>query len=85
MGWPGGNAGSDPNRRAEAIQVARRAGIRVKMITGDYSRTAERIARNIGLFKDGEEILEGGDIERLSDEELCSMWGRRLSSPYSTQ
>ncbi len=49
----------DPIREGvvEAIQVAQRAGIQVKMITGDYRRTAERIGRNIGLMKEGELII----------------------------
>jgi Ca2+-transporting ATPase len=70
--WVGLVGMQDPIRDGvpEAIQVARRGGIQVKMITGDYSRTAERIGRNIDLFKEGDEILEGEDIERLSDEEL---------------
>jgi Ca2+-transporting ATPase len=54
----------------EAVNVAQRAGIRIKMITGDYRRTAERIARNIGLMKEGETILEGEELAKLSDEEL---------------
>jgi len=54
----------------EAIQVAQHAGIQVKMITGDYVRTAERIATNIGLLQAGEHSLEGGQIAALSDEQL---------------
>jgi len=40
------------------------------MITGDYRRTAERIGRNIGLVKDGELILEGGELAAMSDAQL---------------
>ena len=42
----------DPERRdvAESIEVAHEAGIRVVMITGDYLKTAEAIAKNIGLL-----------------------------------
>ncbi len=70
--WLGLVAMEDPVREgvAEAIQVARRAGIRVKMITGDYRRTAERIARTIGLMGDGDDILEGEELATLSDREL---------------
>jgi Ca2+-transporting ATPase len=46
------------------------------MITGDYRLTAERIGRNIGLFKDGDEILEGSQISAMTDEELTSHVGR---------
>ena len=70
--WAGLVAMEDPIREGvrEAIATARRAGVQVKMITGDYRRTAERIARNIGLKTDGGQILEGSELEALSDEEL---------------
>lgn len=70
--WVGLLAMEDPIREGvvEAIGVARRAGIRVKMITGDYRRTAERIGCNIGLMQAGEEILEGAELAGLADEQL---------------
>ena len=54
----------------EAIQVAHHAGINIKMITGDYRKTAEKIAATIGLLKAGDLTLEGADVASLSDEEL---------------
>lgn len=70
--WVGLIGMADPIREGvtEAIQIAQKAGIKVKMITGDYRRTAERIARNIGLYKEGDEILEGDQLSKLSDAEL---------------
>jgi len=70
--WVGLIGMADPIREGvtEAIQIAQKAGINVKMITGDYRRTAERIARNIGLYKEGDEILEGDQLSKLSDTEL---------------
>jgi Ca2+-transporting ATPase len=70
--WVGLLGMQDPVREGvhEAVVVARRAGIRVKMITGDYRRTAERIGRNIGLVEEGDEILEGEQLQSLSDEQL---------------
>jgi Ca2+-transporting ATPase len=55
--WAGLLGMEDPIREGvvEAVQVAQGAGIQVRIITGDYRRT-ERIRRNIGLFRDGEEI-----------------------------
>ena len=50
--------------------MAQRAGIQVKMITGDYRRTAERIARNIGLCAGEDQIMEGEELAALSDEQL---------------
>ena len=63
----------DPPREgvAEAIARCHRAGIRVIMLTGDYERTAEGIARRVGLLN-GEKavVLNGSEVEKLSDREL---------------
>ena len=70
--WVGLVAMEDPIREGvvESIQVAHQAGIHTKMITGDYRRTAERIGRNIGLFQDGDEILEGSELMTLTNDQL---------------
>jgi Ca2+-transporting ATPase len=70
--WVGLLGMEDPVREGvvQAIQIARHAGVQIKMITGDYRRTAEHIARGISLMKDGEQSLEGADIANLTDEEL---------------
>ncbi|MEM4625414.1 MAG: cation-transporting P-type ATPase [Candidatus Pacearchaeota archaeon] len=60
----------DPPREGvkEAIEICRQAGIKVKMITGDNKETALNIANQISL--DEGRILEGYEIDRLSDDEL---------------
>ncbi len=70
--WTGLLGLEDPVRQgvADAVRLAHQAGIRVKMITGDYRRTVERIGRNIGLYEDGDNILEGAELTRLSDDVL---------------
>jgi Ca2+-transporting ATPase len=70
--WLGLVGMEDPVREGvvEAIQVAQKAGIQIKMITGDYLKTAEHIARNIGILKEGESSMEGPEISALSDEQL---------------
>jgi Ca2+-transporting ATPase len=70
--WLGLIGMQDPVREGvhEAIEVSQRAGIRVKMITGDYRRTAERIAQNIGLMSEGDEIMEGEELATLDDAQL---------------
>ncbi len=70
--WVGLLGMEDPVREGvlEAIQLAQKAGIRIKMITGDYRRTAERIASSIGLLQAGDQALEGGQITALSDAQL---------------
>ena len=56
----------------EALQVARDAGLKSVMVTGDYKDTAEAIARDIGLLTVGGLVLSGPEIEKLSDEELAA-------------
>jgi Ca2+-transporting ATPase len=70
--WLGLLGMEDPVRQGvvEAIQVAKHAGIQVKMITGDYRRTAERIGSSISLMQEGDQTLEGEQISALSDEQL---------------
>lgn len=63
---------SDPLRPEAkgAISAAKRAGIRTIMITGDNQYTAMAIAQELGLAKNGEQIVLGSDLEKRTDEEL---------------
>lgn len=65
-----GTAGMiDPPREeaAVAIREARRAGIRVIMITGDHPRTAARIAADLGLVDAGAPVLTGVELDQLDE------------------
>ena len=57
----------------------RRAGIRVKMITGDHAATARAIAGQVGL-ENTAEVLTGADLDRLDARELpdAGTRGRRV-------
>jgi len=70
--WVGLVGMEDPVREGvvEASRLAQKAGIQIKMITGDYRKTAEHIARSIGLLNEGEQSLEGPEVAALSDEQL---------------
>jgi P-type Ca2+ transporter type 2C len=67
---------ADPLRASvpAAIRECQAAGIRVVMITGDYPITARAIARQAGL--EGEDVLDGPSIERMSDAELAAAVAR---------
>ncbi|MBI4088331.1 HAD-IC family P-type ATPase [Candidatus Kaiserbacteria bacterium] len=54
----------------EAARRAEEAGIRVVMITGDHMVTARSIARDAGIFRAGDRVLSGREIDALSDDEL---------------
>jgi sodium/potassium-transporting ATPase subunit alpha len=54
----------------DAIRKCREAGIRIIMITGDGSRTALAIAKEIGLVKGDPTIVEGDEFLQMSDDEL---------------
>jgi Ca2+-transporting ATPase len=63
----------DPPRTEvkDSIAVARKAGIRTVMITGDYAKTARAIAESIGLLKPGHKVHTGADIDQMTELELC--------------
>jgi Ca2+-transporting ATPase len=52
------------------IATFRRAGILTVMLTGDQRLTAERVARDLGLMGDADVVLDGADVERLTDSDL---------------
>ena len=64
----------DPERpeAAHAVAVAKEAGIRPIMITGDHQDTAEAIAKRLGIIEeDGQDhVLTGAELNELSDEEF---------------
>lgn len=54
----------------DSIQNCHRAGIEVKMLTGDNIRTARAIANELHMLDDDHIAVEASDIEKMSDEEL---------------
>ena len=60
----------------EAVQTARKAGIRVIMVTGDNIKTATAIARMVDIYKKGDFSLLGEDLKKYSDEELYNVLKR---------
>ncbi len=64
----------DPVRKEvpEAVATCQRAGIRVRMVTGDNIFTASHIARECGILTDGM-AMEGPDFRKMSEEELLPL------------
>ena len=62
----------DPPREEskEAVSDAKRAGIRPVMITGDHKITATAIAKQIGIFEEGDLAVTGTELDAMSDQEL---------------
>ena len=62
----------DPPREEAKVAVAecRKAGIKPVMITGDHKVTATAIAKQIGIFEEGDLALTGMELDAMSEEEL---------------
>ncbi len=54
----------------DAIKIARQAGIKSVMITGDNQYTAVAIANELGMFEEDDVVLTGKALDALSDEDL---------------
>ena len=65
----------DPERAeaAHAVKVAKEAGIRPIMITGDHRDTAEAIAARLGIIKEKDDaaVLTGAELNQMSDDEFA--------------
>ena len=62
----------DPPREESkhAVQVAKEAGIKTIMITGDHLNTAKAIAKEIGILYGDKKVMDGTTLNNLLDEEL---------------
>jgi Ca2+-transporting ATPase len=62
----------DPPRKEamEAVKLCRQIKIKTVMITGDHKLTALAVAKELGIYQEGDEVLTGEDLERISLEEF---------------
>lgn len=58
---------------AIAIEEAIRLGVKPVMITGDHPITAMAIGKQLGIYRDGDRVLTGGDVNRMSEAELVAV------------
>jgi Ca2+-transporting ATPase len=55
-----------------AVQTARQAGIRPIMITGDHALTAEAIAKDLGILREGERAITGAELEKMDEAQMVA-------------
>lgn len=60
----------------DAVKEVKEANMRTVMITGDHAKTAEAVARKVGIFNDGDIVLTGDEIDQLDDESLQNLLGK---------
>lgn len=73
--WLGLLLFEDPIRTEvkQALALCKRAGIKVKVITGDYRNTAAAVLNKLEITKTqlkGDQVMEGWELEKISEEEL---------------
>jgi len=68
----------------KAVQTAQKAGVKVMMITGDDPITAKAVAGMVDIYKDGDLVISGKDLDQMDDEKLeallpkATVWARVL-------
>ncbi len=62
----------DPPRKEviKAVETCHEAGIRVIMITGDHKVTAMAIAKQLHIFREGNTVISGSELDDMTDEQL---------------
>ncbi|MEM0007628.1 MAG: cation-translocating P-type ATPase [Candidatus Bathyarchaeia archaeon] len=62
----------DPPREEakEAVKLCQKAGIKAVMITGDHKLTAIAVAKEVGIYNEGDLVLTGAELDQLSDEKF---------------
>ncbi len=69
---------TDPPRKEafEAVYRCRQAGIKTVMITGDHKETAKAIAATLDIYREGDLVLTGAEMDKMSDVELEEACGK---------
>jgi Ca2+-transporting ATPase len=65
----------DPPREEaiEAVKTCRQVHIRPVMITGDHRVTAVAVAMELGIYRDGDMVLTGPDLEKMDEQALAAV------------
>lgn len=80
LSWVGILGFLDPTRKgvSEALALARQAGIRPIIITGDYPQTAMVVVNDLGIAIKDSKVVLGGELESMSNEQLADLLRARL-------
>jgi len=62
----------DPPRKEakETFMVAKKSGLKIKVVTGDYHKTAEKVMAYLGINLESDEIIDGYQMDKMTDSEL---------------
>lgn len=62
----------DPPRKEvkETLKIASESGLKIKVVTGDYHRTAIKIMESVGIRVGSKQVMKGEELEKLSEGEL---------------
>ena len=73
--WIGVLGLEDPVREGvvDALRLVEKAGIKIKVITGDYQATAEAVIRKLGLLDGGLRSMSGDELEKISEKEFVKI------------
>ena len=65
----------DPPREeaVEAVRVCRQVSIRPVMITGDHKLTAVAVAKEVGIFREGDSVLTGEELSKMDEAALAAV------------
>ncbi len=68
---------TDPPRPevGDAVKRCREAGIHPVMVTGDHRATALAVARELGIARDGDVVIDGRELEQLNEAQLAERIG----------
>jgi len=76
--WDGIIAIEDPLRveARETIELAQKAGLKVKIITGDHKATAIKIANELNLNITKVNVIEGSQLDKLPEKDLKNLFDK---------
>jgi len=57
---------------SEIVRQARQVGLHVVMATGDHKKTALYVAKKVGIFREGDEVVDDERLRKMDDKELLS-------------